>query len=164
MSIDSIYTRKLPAKSQQRLILDAAQRDRTTARRLALLQILWGERYLTREQLIVRVETRLGRKCFGARAWKDTFSRDMRFVRSAFAEAGHSLAYSRTKTKTGYYLKGEGILHEEIVQAIAGSVAEVDLAQITIYRRLTSAQRFRQGSSITDLTHQMSKRTRELHV
>lgn len=163
MSIDSIYTRKLPAKMQQRLILDAAQRDRTTARRLALLQILWGERYLTREQLIVRVETRLGRKCFGARAWKDTFSRDMRFVRSAFAEAGHSLAYSRTKTKTGYYLRGEGILHEEIVQAIAGSIAEVDSAQVASFSKLTFAERFLQGSSITNISHQVSRHVKQTH-
>ena len=37
------------------------QRDITTARRVAALAILWHERYLTRSQLIARVEVRLGK-------------------------------------------------------------------------------------------------------
>lgn len=164
MLLETIYTRSIPSSIQKRLLIDAARRDRMTARRLALLQILWGERYLTREQLMVRVGARLGVDCFGERAWKDTFSRDIRLVRQAFGEAGFTLAYSRTKGKQGYYLKGEGTLHEKIVKAIAGSIAEVDLAQVAIYRKLTSAQRFRQGCSITNLTHRMSKRAKQIHV
>jgi hypothetical protein len=42
------------------LLEDAITRDRTTARRAALLRILHQERFLTREQLIVRVEGVLG--------------------------------------------------------------------------------------------------------
>ena len=59
------------------LLEDAITRDRTTARRAALLKILHQERYLTREQLIVRVEGILGVGCFGDSAWIDTFYRDM---------------------------------------------------------------------------------------
>jgi hypothetical protein len=63
------------------ILQDAMQRDITTARRVALLEILWKERYLTRAQLIARVELRLGKNCFGISAWEDTFYRDMRFVK-----------------------------------------------------------------------------------
>ena len=47
------------------LIEDAISRDRTTARRAAFLEILCQEHYLTREQLIVRVEGKSGKGCFG---------------------------------------------------------------------------------------------------
>ena len=63
------------------ILHDVIQRDITTARRVALLEILWNERYLTRSQLIARVELCLGKKCFGISAWEDMFYRDMRFVR-----------------------------------------------------------------------------------
>ena len=63
------------------ILRDAMQWDITTARRVALLEILWHERYLTRAQLIARVELRLGRACFGLSAWQDTFYRDLRIVK-----------------------------------------------------------------------------------
>jgi hypothetical protein len=46
------------------LLDDAITRDRANARRAALLNILQHERYLTREQLIVRVEGKLGKGYF----------------------------------------------------------------------------------------------------
>ena len=58
----------LPAVLKDTILHDAIQRDITTARRLVLLEILWNERYLTRAQLIARVELRLGRGCFGSSA------------------------------------------------------------------------------------------------
>jgi hypothetical protein len=42
------------------ILQDAIQRDITTARSVALLELLWNERYLTRAQLIARVKLRLG--------------------------------------------------------------------------------------------------------
>ena len=42
----------LPRKANDVILYDAMQRDITTARRAALLHILWNERYLTRAQLI----------------------------------------------------------------------------------------------------------------
>ena len=86
------------------ILQDATQRDITTARRVGLLETLWNERYLTRSQLIARVELRLGKKCFGISAWEDTFYRDMRFVKQAFEAAGYRLLYSRNKKQAGYYL------------------------------------------------------------
>jgi hypothetical protein len=129
---------------------DAMQRDITTARRFVLLQILWDERYLTRAQLITRVEYRLGKNCFGTSAWEDTFYRDMRVVRKAFQASGYVLEYSRYKEHAGYYLQGQPALSPKIKQLIKASVAEVDQRQIDIYRQLPAAARFRQGSAISD--------------
>jgi hypothetical protein len=87
----------LPILMRDTLLRDAIHRDITTARRSALLEILWNERYLTRSQLIARVELRLGKNCFGISAREDTFYRDMRFVKQAFEAAGYRLRYSRNK-------------------------------------------------------------------
>ena len=85
------------------LLADAARRDLTTVRREALLNILWDERFLTRKQLIARIEQVLGPDCFGAKAWQDNFYRDIRLVKQAFQKAGHKIAYSRGKV-SGYSL------------------------------------------------------------
>jgi hypothetical protein len=132
------------------IIQDATQRDITTARRVALLEILWNERYLTRSHLIIRAELRLGKNCFGISAWEDTFYRDMRFVKQAFAAAGYRLLYSRHKEQPGYYLEGQPALRSEIQQELKSSAADVDQRQIDIYRKLSFAERFRQGCSISD--------------
>ena len=137
-------------KATEILLQDAMQRDITTARRVALLKILWNERYLTRAQLMARVEYSLGRNCFGTSAWEDTFYRDMRVVKQAFQAAGYRLEYSRNKKRRGYYLQGQAVLSEEFRQIVKASAAEVDQRQIDIYHRLPSAARFRQGSAISD--------------
>ena len=140
----------LPTVVKDSILQDAIRRDMTTARRVALLQILWHERYLTRPQLMTRVELRLGKSCFGTSAWEDTFYRDMRFVKQAFEAARYQLLYSRKKEQPGYYLDGQPALSSEFKQALKGSVAEVDQRQIDIYRKLSFAERFRQGCSISD--------------
>ena len=132
------------------ILHDAMQRDITTARRSLLLQILWNERYLTRAQLMARVEYRLGRTCFGTSAWEDTFYRDIRVVKKAFQAAGYILEYSRNKELTGYHLQGQPALSPELSQLIKASVGEVDPRQIDIYRQLPAATRFRQGSALSD--------------
>ncbi|MBI5825743.1 MAG: hypothetical protein HZB18_17075 [Chloroflexi bacterium] len=80
------------------MLHDAMRRAVTTARRVTLFQILWNERYLTRDQLMIRMEYRLGRNCFGSSA-EDTFYRDMRVVKQEFQAAGHVLEYSRNPKK-----------------------------------------------------------------
>jgi hypothetical protein len=140
----------LPTVMKDAMLQDAIRRDVTTARRLALLDILWNERYLTRSQLIARVELRLGKNCFGISAWEDTFYRDMRFVKQAFEAAGYQLLYSRKKEQAGYYLEGQPALRFEIQQVLKGSVAEVDQRQLDIYCKLSFAERFLQGCSISD--------------
>ena len=132
------------------ILNDAMQRDITTARRVTLLQILWNERYLTRAQLIIRTEYQLGRNCFGISAWEDTFFRDMRLVKQAFQVAGYVLEYSRDRKNKGYYLKGQPALSPEFSQMVKASAEEVDQRQIDIYRRLSAADRFRQGCAISD--------------
>ncbi|HSK89534.1 MAG TPA: hypothetical protein VK880_14320, partial [Anaerolineales bacterium] len=140
----------LPTVMKDAILQDAMQRDITTARRVALLETLWNERYLTRAHLIARVELRLEKNCFGVSAWEDTFYRDMRFVKQAFEAAGHRLLYSRNKQQPGYYLDGQPALRSEIQQVLKGSVAEVDQRQIDIYQKLSFAERFHQGCSISD--------------
>lgn len=140
----------LPFVAKDFLLQDAIQRDITTARRVALLELLWNERYLTRAQLITRVELRLGKDCFGSSAWQDTFYRDMRIVKQALDVAGLQLLYSRNKLQPGYYLQGQPALSTEFKQILKASAAEVDERQIDIYHKLSLADRFRQGCSISD--------------
>lgn len=141
---------QLPRKILDSLLEDAIQRDLTTARRMALLKILWVERNLTRAQLIKRVEYKLGKNCFGASAWEDTFYRDMRMVKQAFQSANYVLEYSRNKKQKGYFLQGQPALSPELKKVIQASIAEVDTRQIDIYRKLSFAARFQQGCSISD--------------
>ena len=140
----------LPIPLKDVILHDAIQRDVTTARRAALLEILWNERYLTRAQLIARVELRLGENCFGVSAWQDTFFRDMRIAKMAFQAAGYRLLYSRNKQQPGYCLDGQPALSSEFKQILKTSAAEVDQRQIDIYRKLSFAERFYQGCSISD--------------
>jgi hypothetical protein len=137
------------------ILHDATQPDITTARRAALLEILWNERYLTRSQLIARVELRLGKNCFGISAWEDTFFRDVRFVKQAFEAAGHQLLYSRKNEQPGYYLAGQPALSSEFKQVLKGSASEVDQRQIDIYRKLSFAERFHLGCAISDIARKV---------
>jgi len=138
------------SKAKEIIFQDAIQRDLTTARRTILLEILWHERYLTRAQLIARVELRLGKNCFGVSAWKDTFYRDMRVVKQAFQIAGYPLLYSRNEKQPGYYLQGQSALSPEFRKVLKSSAAEADQRQIDIYHQLSPADRFHQGCSISD--------------
>jgi hypothetical protein len=140
----------LPAVIKDTILHDAMQRDITTARRVVLLEILWNERYLTRAQLIARVELRLWKKCFGVSAWEDTFYRDMRFVKQALEAAGYRLLYRRNRQQPGYYVEGQPALSAEIQRVLRSSASEVDQRQIDIYRKLSFAERFYQGCSISD--------------
>lgn len=141
---------KITPSIQERLLKDAIVRDRTTARRYHILNILWNERYLTRENLVIRVERILGKNCFGDSAWQDVFYRDMRIVREAFKAAGYQLKYSRRKNQRGYYLEGEPVISENLSAIIRNSIAEVDQNQIGISRQLSAAERFQQGISISN--------------
>ena len=145
----------LPLILKDTVLQDAMQRDITTGRRVTLLDILWRERYLTRAQLIARVELRLGKNCFGVSAWEDTFYRDMRFVKQAFEAVEYQLLYSRHKKQPGYYLDGQPALSSAFKQVLKGSAAEVDQRQIDVYRKLSFAQRFHQGCSISDTTRKV---------
>ncbi len=140
----------LSRKAIEVVLHDAIQRDITTARRSALLQILWNERFLTRVQLMTRAEYWLGRHCFGSSAWEDTFYRDMRVVKQAFQAVGYQLEYSRHREHPGYYLNGQPALSPEFKQLVKASASEADQRQIDIYHRLSAAARFQQGSAISD--------------
>jgi hypothetical protein len=148
----SVYD--LPQKAQGALFSDTILRDRVSARRTYLASILWRERFLTREQLIKRVEGELGKGCFGHHAWEDTFFRDMRAVKRALNAAGYQVVYSRNSQKQGYHLRDQPALAEELVGVLDGSIAEIDQEQITILHGLSPAERFHQGCSISDTARQ----------
>lgn len=145
----------MPLEALDVLFADAIARDRTTARRAALLNILQHEGYLTREQLFIRVEGKLGKGCFGDSAWIDTFFRDMQVVKRALRTAGYQLAYSRKRKQPGYYLRGHPPLSSQMSAILDGSIAEVDRSQIAIFKRLSFQQRFQQGCSVSNLAPQV---------
>ncbi|MBU0510558.1 MAG: hypothetical protein KKD28_08995 [Chloroflexi bacterium] len=145
----------LPLETQKVILQDAVKRDTVTARRKHLLEILWGERYLTRAGLIARVEAALRKGCFGESAWEDTFYRDMRVVKQAFHTAGYVLAYSRSNDRTGYYLRGQANIDPVLRRIIGGAAAEVNADQVAITRQLQPWERVQQGFSITDLANQV---------
>lgn len=143
----------LPQKSLDILLQDAMRRDLSTARRMEMLALLLNERYLTREQIMTRVEGRLGAGCFGCAAWEDTFYRDLRVVKEALRAAGYVLKYSRSRAernRAGYYLEGEPPVSAALTDQLQRSIAETDPRQIDIFRRLTPAERVRMGCSVTD--------------
>ena len=109
---DRMIRLSLPKVMKDAILHDAIQRDITTARRVALVEILWIERYLTRAQLIARVELGLGKNCFGISAWEDTFYRDIRVVKQAFEAAGYRLLHSRNKQQPGYFLDGQPVCYQ----------------------------------------------------
>jgi len=152
--MDTLF--QLPPKIIYTLLADAERRDVVTARRAALLEILWGERYLKREQLVERVEMVLGKGCFGAKAWQEVFFRDMRFVKQAFAQAGAILKYSRSNKVPGYYLENSLPLHHEIRQEIQGALKELDKQQLAVIGKLSPAQKFFQAVSMIDLGRRVS--------
>ena len=127
----------------------------STARRAALLRLVWQEPYLVRQGLIARVEAILGRGCFGSSPLA-AFRRDIAAVRRALARAGHRLNYSRRPGQTGYYVKDRPFLDQRLQDLIAASIAEVDPEQIAVSRPLTPAQQFQQGSSMVRLAEQVA--------
>ncbi len=146
----------LPAEAESYLLLHAQKRSPKTARRVHLLQLLWRERYITREGLVQRVETMMGYACFGSKGWKDNFYRDMGVVKAALKCSGYVLQYSRNAQRLGYYLAGEPALHPDEEKAIRGALRELDQRQIEIYKRMSPAQKFAQACSITNLARKVS--------
>ncbi len=145
----------LSLEAQNIILQDAVERDTVTARRQRLLEILWHERYLTRFGLIARVEGIVGKGCFGESAWEDTFYRDMRVVKQAFQAAGYELAYSRSQNRPGYYLRDQTSVSLTLRSVMKGSIAELDLGQVTITRQLQPRERVQQGLSISNLANQV---------
>lgn len=148
-AISCLPWKEAPIEEWRALLQGLASRDMTTARRAALLRLVWQESFLSREGLTARVEGLLGRGCFG-KDDRATFFRDMRAVRNFLAQEGHRLLYSRRPGTEGYYVEGRPHLDEQLQRLIAGAVAEVDARQIAIYQRLSPVQRFQQGCSLIE--------------
>lgn len=155
MSMLTVPPPEIPVETWLENLRQIAGQNLPLARRAALLRLIWQESCLIRPGLIARVEDMLGRGCFGASP-EAAFRRDIAVVRQTLAGAGHHLAYSRRPDRPGYYIKGRPRLDAQLQKLIAGAAAEVDPAQITISRRLTPAQQFRQGSSMVRLAEQVA--------
>ena len=151
---------ELPIAEWLSRLRQMAEEDLTTARRTALLRLVWEEAYLTRQGLIARVEAFLGRGCFGPSPCS-AFRRDIAAVREALARAGHRLRYSRQRGRRGYYVEGRPHLDERLQHLIAGAVAEVDPRQMAIYRRLEPSQRVWQAAHLSDWLRRVSERRRQ---
>ena len=153
----------LPSPIQTYLLQDAERRDLVTARRANLVRVLLRESYLTREALIQRVEFSMGTAAFGNKSWEDNFYRDMRVVKVALKEAGYLLKYSRQKGRAGYYLAGNPALGAQTQAEIRGALAELDDAQLDIYKRMPATQKFQQSISIINFGRrvQQSQKTHE---
>ena len=147
---------QLPETTQRYLLRDAENRDPVTARRSHLAQFLLRERFLTRENLMFRVESLMGFASFGDKSWKDNFYRDMRMVKAALKLAGYEVKYSRHQEKPGYYIFGEASLHPDVKKEIVGALKEIDQEQVEIYKRISPAQKFYQACSIINLAKKVS--------
>ena len=82
----------LPVELRLGLLQDAQARDPVTARRAALLELLWNESYLSAAGLISRTEWVVGRGCFG-KAPAATLKRDLRALKVVLAANGWQLRF-----------------------------------------------------------------------
>ncbi len=64
----------------------------------------------------------------------------MRIVKKALRAAGYRLKYSRKADSPGYYIHQQPAISDELAEILAHSVAEVDPAQIRIWRQMPSRQ------------------------
>ena len=140
---------EIPIAAWLASLRQTARQDLPAARRAALLRLIWQESGLTRQGLIARVEAILSPGCFGPSP-EAAFRRDLAVVRQALAGAGYQLAYGRKPGRSAYYIKGRPRLDERLQKLIAGAAAEVDPAQMAIYRRLGPAQRVWQLAHLSD--------------
>ena len=156
------------ANAVKSLLEDALRRDRTTARRVALVRSFFRNA-IRRGTADFRIEGKLGIGCFGDFAWEDTFFRDMQVVKQVLKAAGYQLTYSRSSHKSGYYLRNQAAISSDLETILDGCVAEVDPSQVEIFKELTFAQRFQQGCSISNLArnvvaHRIRQNNPELSV
>ncbi len=134
-----------------------------------MVEILFQERYLTREQLIVRIEGKLGIGCFGDSAWEDTFFRDMQVVKQALRAAGYQLLTVEVRINQAIIFAIKPAISADLETVLDGCVAEIDPSQVEIFKELTFAQRFQQGCSISNLArnvvaHRIRQNNPELSV
>ena len=147
---------QLPEAAKSVLLPDVGEQYPAVIRRWHLANILFRERYLTREALMFRVESIMGFASFGEKSRKDNFYRDMRVVKAALKQIDFDLKFSRSMDKPGYYLAGEDSLHPDVKKEIAGALDEIDQEQIEIYKRISPSQKFYQACSIINLAKKVS--------
>ena len=96
---------QLPVDLRLGLLQEAQERDLVTARRAALLGLIWHESFLSATGLMARTEAVVGRGCFG-KAAAATLKRDLRALKSVLASNGFALRFSRRAGRRGYFIPG----------------------------------------------------------
>jgi hypothetical protein len=147
----------LPVELRLGLLQDAQARDTVTARRAALLELLWNEANLTGTGLISRTEWVVGRGCFG-KASTASLKRDLRALKAVLAASGWQLRFSRRPGRRGYYIPGRPELAPEIAANIRAGMSDVDPYQVELASRLTPAQRAKQAGMLSDQLRMMAVR------
>ncbi len=141
----------------------AMQHDRALARRMTLVALLWEESGIDGAALMARVESRLGKACFG-RQPELAFRRDMQVAKTILAQAGFHLTYSRRPKQAGYFVKGRPSLSPEVARAIAGAADEIDPNQIQQWARLTTKARLNLANRLSAEVLALAVRAeRQLH-
>ena len=138
----------LPISVLAAAVREATEHDRALARRMALVALLWEESGLDRAGLLARIESRLGKGCFG-RQPELTFRRDMQVAKAILAQAGFHLVYSRRPKQAGYFVEGRPALPPERARAIAGAADEIDPHQIEQLARLTPKARLSLANALS---------------
>jgi hypothetical protein len=148
---------QLPVDLRLGLLQEAQARDLVTARRAALLALIWHESFLPAAGLMARIEAIVGRGCFG-KAATATLKRDLRAVRAILAAQGLALRFSRRPGRRGYYIPGRPELAPELIAAIRAGMSDLDPHQIELARLLTPAQRVQQAGRLSDQLRAMAVR------
>ena len=138
----------LPKSVMAAAMNGAVRNDRALARRVTLLALLWEESGIDSAGLLARVESRLGKGCFGRRP-ELAFRRDMQVVKTTLAQAGFHLIYSRRPTQPGYFVEGRPALTPEAASAIAGAADEIDPHQNQQLARLTAKARLSLANNLS---------------
>jgi len=138
----------LPTSVLAAAMKGAMQHDRALARRMTLIALLWEESGIDGAGLLARVESRLGKGCFG-RQPELAFRRDMQVVKTILAQAGLPLKYSRRSKQAGYFVEGRPVLPPEVATAIAGAADEIDPHQIQQLARLTTKARLNLANTLS---------------
>jgi hypothetical protein len=146
--INSMEASSLPISVLAAAMKGAMQHDRVLARRMTLVALLWEESGIDGAGLLARVESRLGKGCFG-RQPELAFRRDMQVAKTILAQAGFHLTYRRRPKQAGYYIEGRPVLPPEIARAIAGAADEIDPHQIQQLAQLTIMARFNLANTLS---------------
>jgi hypothetical protein len=149
--------KSLPVDLRLSLLEEDLARDLVTARRSALLALVWQESFLSSAGLMLRTEAAVGAGCFG-KAATATFRRDMRALKAVLATRDYRLMFSRRTGRAGYYISGRPELSPELAETLRNAASDVDPKQIMLAGRLSPAERVQQAGLLSDGARRLAVR------